>query len=56
MNMKLNIDKCNLLISGNKNEYMWAKLGQGIVWESNVELLVAIIYNNLRFDKHQIFL
>ena len=38
--MKLNTDKCHLLISGNKNEYMWAKLDEDIVWESNdVELL-----------------
>ena len=51
--MKLNTDKCHLLISGNKNEYMWAKLDQGIVWESNgVELLGVTIDNNLRFDKH----
>ena len=33
--MKLNTDKCHLLISGNKTEYMWAKLDQDIVWESN---------------------
>ena len=33
--MKLNTDKCHLLISGNKNEYMWAKLDEDIVWESN---------------------
>ena len=37
--MKINTDKCHLLISGNKNEYMWAKLDRGIVCESNdVEL------------------
>ena len=30
--LKLNTDKCHLLISGNKNEYMWAKLDRGIVW------------------------
>ena len=51
--MKLNTDKCHLLISGNKNEYMWAKLDQDIVWESNdVELLGVTIDNYLRFDKH----
>ena len=51
--MKLNTNKCHLLISGNKNEYMWAKLDKDIVWESNdVELLGATINNNLRFDKH----
>ena len=26
--MKLNTDKCHLLISGNKNEQMWAILGR----------------------------
>ena len=43
-------------MSGNKNEYMWTKLDQDIVWESNdVELLMLLmvtIDNNLRFDKH----
>ena len=41
------------MISGNKNEYMWAKLGQDIVWKSNdVELFTVTIDNNLRFDKY----
>ena len=36
-----------------KNEYMWAKLDEDIVWESNaVELLGVTKDNNLRFDKH----
>ena len=51
--MKLNTDKCHLLISGNKNEYIWAKLDEDTVWESNdVELLGVSIDNNIRFDKH----
>ena len=29
-----NADKCHLLISGSKNEYMWPKLDEDIVWES----------------------
>ena len=33
--MKLNTDKCHLLISGNENEYIWAKLDQDIIWASN---------------------
>ena len=49
--MKLNTDKSHLLISSNKNEYMWTKLDEDIVWESNdVELLGATIDNNLRYD------
>ena len=51
--MKLNTEKYHLLISENKNEYMWVKLDEDIVWESNdVELLGVTIDNNLRFDKH----
>ena len=51
--VKVNTDKCQLLILGNKNKYMWAKLDQDIVWESNdVEPLVVTIGKNLRFKKH----
>ena len=57
--MKLNTYKCHLLISGNKNEYMWAKLDQDIVWERNdLELLGLTTGSNLRFNKlnmYQIF-
>ena len=39
------------MISGNKNQYMQAKLDQDIVWESNgVEPLGVTIDNILRFD------
>ena len=51
--MKLYTDKFHLLMSGNKNEYIWTKLDQDIVWEgNNVEFLGVTIDNNLRFDKH----
>ena len=51
--MKFKTDKCHLLISGNNNEYIWTKLNQDIIWESNdVKLLLVAIDNNLRFDKH----
>ena len=50
--MKLNAGKYHLLMSRNKNEYIWPKLFQDIVWESNeIELLGVTIDNNLRFDK-----
>ena len=52
--IKLNIDKCHLLISRNKNEHMWAILDRDIVWESNdVKLPGIILDNNLKFDKHE---
>ena len=51
--MKLNTDKCHLLISGNKNEQMWAKLDRDIFWESNdVKFLGITLDNNLKVDKH----
>ena len=51
--MELNTDKCHLLISGNKNEQMWAKLDRYIVRESNdVKLFGITLDNNLKFDKH----
>ena len=51
--MKLSTDKCHLLISGNKNEQMWAKLDRDIVWESNdVKPLRTTLNSNLKFDKH----
>ena len=42
--MKLNTDKCHLLISGSKNEYMKAKLDQYLVWESN-DVVTSWSYN-----------
>ena len=51
--MKLDTDKCHLLLSGNKNEYMWAELDEDIVWESNdVEPPGVKKDNNLRFNKN----
>ena len=51
--LKLNTDKCHLLISGNKKEYIWAKLDQDIVLECNdVELPGVPINSNLRFGKY----
>ena len=51
--MKLNTDKCHLLISGNKNEQMWEKLDRDIVWNSNdIKLLRITLANNLNFVKH----
>ena len=51
--MKLNTNKCHLLVSGNKNVALWAKLDKDRVWESNnVKLLGIILKNKLKFDKH----
>ena len=52
-NMKLNTDKCRLLVSGHRYEEMWVKVGKDRIWESKeVNLLGVTIDNELKFDKH----
>ena len=51
--MKLNADKCHLLVAGHKYESVWAKIGNEKIWESNEEKLLGInIDNKLNFVKH----
>ena len=51
--MKLNTDKCHLLVSGVKHEHTWVKLGKDMIWEANsVKLLGVTIDNELKFDNH----
>ena len=51
--MKLNTDKCHLLVSGHKHERCWARVGSDIIWESNnAKLLGVTIDNELKFDQH----
>ena len=44
--LKLNADKCHLLISGNKKEQIWAKLERDIAWEKNDVKLLRITLDN----------
>ena len=51
--MKLNSDKCRLLVSVHHYEEMFVNIGNNRIWESkNVELLGITIDENLKFDKH----
>ena len=51
--MKLNADKCHLLITGNTEEHQWIKVGDEKIWESSHEVLLGLtIDNNLKFTKH----
>ena len=51
--MKLNTDKCDLIISGNKIEQMRAKLDGDIVCQSNdVKILGITLDNNIKFDNY----
>ena len=38
--MKLNQDKCHLLVSGHKHETVWAKIGKTKIWESSKQKLL----------------
>ena len=49
--MKLNQEKCHLLVSGYKHENIWARIGQTKIWESRKQNLLGVeIDSNLNFD------
>ena len=51
--MKLNTDKCYLIVSGYKHEQVWNQLGGVKIWEYvDVKLLGVTIDWELKFDKH----
>ena len=51
--MKLNQDKCLLLVSGHKHETVWAKIGETKIWESNKQKLLGVVIDiNLNFEEH----
>ena len=51
--MKLNADKCHLLVPGYKHEHTWVKLENVKIWEeSSVKLLGLQIDSQLKFDNH----
>ena len=49
--MKLNQEKCHLLVSGYKNEKIWARIGQTKIWESRKQKLQGVeTDSNLKSD------
>ena len=51
--MKLNEDKCRLLISGSKHEVLWADIGGKRIWESTENKLLGLhIDRDLKFTFH----
>ena len=51
--MKLNQDKCHLLISVYKHENVWAQIGDETILESNKQELLGLqIDRNLNFNKY----
>ena len=55
--MKLNNDKCHLLVLGHKYENVWVKIGNEKIWESAKQKLFRMeIGRKLNFDDHVISL
>ena len=51
--MKLNQDKCHLLVAGHKHESVWAKIGEAKIWESHKQKLLGLVIDrNLNFDEY----
>ena len=44
--MKLNTDKCLLLVSATKYEHSWGKTGDDKIWEGDEVKLLSIIIDN----------
>ena len=51
--MKLNDEKCHLLISGHKHENVWAQIGNAKIWEIKTQKLLGVkIDRTSNFDEH----
>ena len=51
--MKLNEDKCNLLVAEHKYKDIWAKTGEAKIWGFDEQMLLVVqIDKNLFFDEH----
>ena len=51
--MKLNKDKCKVLIAGHKYEHMWLDVDNKRTWETkSVKMLGILIDNSLTFDNY----
>ena len=51
--MKLNENKCHLLVSGFKHEVLWADIGGKHIWESTEKKLLGLhIDRDLKFTSH----
>ena len=51
--MKLNTDKCRLIVSGYQHEQVWSNIGKDLIWKSNdVKFLGVTIEIDLKFDKY----
>ena len=51
----MNLDKCQLFISGNKFELLWIEIGNNKIWENRTVILLGItIDDKIKFDEYLI--
>ena len=51
--MKLNQDKCHLLVSRHKHENIWARIGEAKIWESSKQKLLGVVIDrDLNFNEY----
>ena len=51
--IKLNQDKCHLLVSGYKHENIWARIGEVKIWESSKQKLLGVVIDrDLTFNEY----
>ena len=51
--MKLNQDKCHLLVSGYKHENVYAQIRDEIIWEGNKQKWLGLLIDrNLNFNEY----
>ena len=51
----MNLDKCQLFISGNKFELLWTEIGNNKIWENRTVILLGItIDDKIKFDEYLI--
>ena len=41
--MKLNQDKCHILVSGYKHENIWPRIGEAKIWEGSKQKLLGVV-------------
>ena len=51
--MKLNSDKCNFIVAGNKHEHLWVNVDDSKIWETASEKILGVTIDcNLKFEEH----
>ena len=51
--MKMNVEKCHLFVSGNKLQQVWVRIRDDMIWKNRIVKLLGItIINELKLDEY----